>query len=109
MTTEQQPPTVPRPARRRPWLWIVIAGTAVAVVLVAVLIGAEMTNNRQNSATGTSAPHAILARMLSQTNDTAVTAGGTWTFEDKSAWDPTDTSGYIGDPCSGSASGAQHY
>ena len=54
-------------------------------------------------------PKTLLTHMLAQVNDTALAAGRTRTFEDKSQWSSTDTSAYIGQPCGPTDSGPQQY
>jgi hypothetical protein len=97
-------PVARRPVWRRPWLWIVV-GAGVVVVLV-VVIGVLMNMSVSGSA---QSPRVLLTRMIDRTNGTALAAGGVWTFEDKSKWVPSDTSGYTGVPCGDSDSGPQQY
>lgn len=74
----------------------------VVVVLIGILVG--ISSNASSAS-----PRALLTRVIERTNDTAVTAGGVWTFEDKSPWVPSDTSGYTGVPCGELDAGPQQY
>lgn len=93
-----------RSAWRRPWPWIAIS--VAVLVAVALVIGFLMSSANNNSA---QSPDGLLSRVIHRTNDTAVTAGGVWTFEDKSPWVPGDTSGYTGVPCGDEDAGPQQY
>lgn len=106
MTTQEQAPAARRRWWQSPRFWI-IGLAAVVVVLAAVLIGAFVTNGQQKQADNK--PHALLVTMLGQVNDTALAAGGTWTFQDGTGWSPNDTSGYIGQPCGDDDFGPQQY
>jgi hypothetical protein len=106
LNTQEQSPIVRRAWWRRRWLWIVV-GAVIVVVVAASLIGALMTTGQHKQSGQT--PHTLLVHMIGHVEDTAVVAGGTWTFEDKSPWIPGDTSGYIGQPCGDKDSGPQQY
>jgi hypothetical protein len=106
MTNQAEHPVDQRPVRRLR-LWIVVAASVVVVVVVvAVLIGALMRTSENSSTQG---PRGLLTQVIARTNDTARAAGGVWTFEDKSPWVPSDTSGYTGVPCGDADSGPQQY
>jgi hypothetical protein len=105
LTVKVEQTAVPRRWWRRASVWLVIAGIVV-VVLVAVLIGAFVVNGGQRNSSRT--PRALLVETLGWVQETAVVAGGHWTFPDKSIWNAGDTSGYTGEPC-GDNSAAQQY
>jgi hypothetical protein len=88
---------------RRPWPWIAIG--LVFLVVVALVIGVI----ENMSSTSAKSPHALLTAVLERTDATAVAAGGVWTFEDKTPWVPSDTSGYTGEPCGDLDSGPNRY
>jgi hypothetical protein len=89
---------------RRPWPWIAVG--VVVVLLAGVVTGVFVSMSSHSSA---QSPSALLTRVLQRTDATAVAAGGVWTFEDKTPWVPSDTSGYTGVPCGDLDSGPQQY
>ena len=104
MTEHPEQPRVGRSFWSRPWPWIALG--AVVVVVVVVLIGIIVSISSNASSPS---PRALLTRVIERTDDTAVTAGGVWTFDDKSPWVPSDTSGYTGVPCGTLDAGPQQY
>ncbi len=97
-----EPPSSRRTLWRRPWLWIVVAIVVAGGVVIGVLVS-------MSGKTSAESPDALLKTVLERTNATAVAAGGVWTFEDKTAWIPSDTSGYTGVPCGDLDAGPQQY
>ena len=60
-------------------------------------------NHEQSEATDHAKPASdLLARMLDLADETTKIHGGQWTFsnEERSPWDGTETSGYVAIPCS---------